>query len=141
MQLKNGVAVALLGVLAACGPSVRGPAPGAVPVNVEAAAAKFYAENPGSAAGLVDDRQRGFLINEDGKAFFIPFNAKSDLRNRTGVSSMEGNQICFRPGENGWSGACIFLFLNPDGSYFIEGKFGNGATIRETLNLVVLPAV
>ena len=55
MQLKNGVVAALLGVLAACGPSVRDPAPGAVPVNVEAAAAKFYSENPGSAAGLVND--------------------------------------------------------------------------------------
>lgn len=131
MQLKTVIALSFVSVSACSG----GQQEGALPVDMPSASMDFFRDNPkASAAALLNNRGKGFEIYEDGKAFFVSFGATSNLRTRTGVSSMTGNNICFRP-QDGWSGACMDVFQNPDGTYFVEGVFGNGAAFTETLSL------
>ena len=107
---------------------------GATPVDLAAASAAFYRENPGMVAALLNDREKGFEIYEDGKAFFVPWNAISDLRVRTGVSSMQGSEICFRE-QGGWGGICLNVYQNPDGTFFVEDAAGKLPAFSQTLRL------
>ena len=127
--------IALALAIAALSACAGGQQEGAVPVDMQTASKEFFRENPdASAAALLNTRGKGFEFYEDGKAFFVSFGATSNLRTRTGVSSIEGNTICLRA-QGGWSGACMDVFQNPDGTFFVEGEFGNGANFSETLSL------
>ena len=131
------LAATLILVLAACDGGKK-PQDRAVAIDVEQEAAAFFSQNPGAkAALLLNNRGKGFEIYEDGKAVFIAFGASSNLRIGTGVESVSDNEICFRRVEN-WSGACMEMFRNQDGTIFVDGAFGNGARLRQTLTLSVL---
>ncbi|NNE81992.1 MAG: hypothetical protein HKN18_17115 [Silicimonas sp.] len=134
LRFAHVLFAAVLALLSACS-TASGPPDGAKPVNIEKASSDFFRNNPDAiAATLLNSRNKGFEFYEDGKAVFISFGARSDLRRRTGVSSMEGNKICLRPAD-GWTGVCMLLFLNPDCTCFVSGVYGNGAEFQETLTL------
>ncbi len=129
------IAVALLSGCA--GPGREPATPSLPPLAVDAARQNFFKAHPGAAADLFDAKGDGFRIFRNGRAEYRSFGALSDLRTSTYVSEMSGNRICLAAADQ-WSGACLDLFGNPEGTILVQVEFGNGA--RRSYQTQVVPA-
>ncbi len=128
--------VALLG----CSASLNRPAEGAVKADFLAEQALFIEQNPTArGAALLNANGKGFEFYDNGRAVFVSFGAITDLRKETRVESVNGNRIFLSKTET-WTGACIDLYKNPDGSFFVDGNYGNGTPLTETLWLSAVPS-
>ena len=120
-------AVLIFGALSACEtvPVTEGPNATARPVSAEQLLSSAATSTPDGRVELLDARNRGFILNTNNTITYVDLRSRGELLRETAVTTNAGNRICMERLDP-WSGACLTLFQNFDGTVTMEYKFGNG---------------
>jgi len=124
----RGIAAALVLVgLSACEtvPVTEGPNATARPVSAEQLLSSAATSTPDGRVELLNASNRGFILNTNNTITYVSLRAKGEKLYESAVTTNTGNRICMAPVQP-WSGACLTLFQNFDGTVTMEYKFGNG---------------